>query len=117
MKIRAHKCLFRALGTIVSRKFRHWPISHKVRGNTGRMYWNISGIFCTKISPKKSGATCTPIHDGTYGYKIFRGILLLLLSMLFLTIDRVTYCFFTQVASLFHHMHHIMVPSFVCDCE
>ena len=34
MKFRAHKRLFRALDTIVSRKFRHWPISLKVRGNT-----------------------------------------------------------------------------------
>ena len=34
MKFRAHKHLFRALGTIVSRKFGHSPISHKVRGNT-----------------------------------------------------------------------------------
>ena len=34
MKIRAHKRFFRALGTIVSRKFGHSPISYKVRGNT-----------------------------------------------------------------------------------
>ena len=33
-KIRAHKRLFGALGTIVSRKFGYWPISQKVRGNT-----------------------------------------------------------------------------------
>ena len=35
MKIVTHKRLSRALGTIVSRKFGHLPISHKVRGNTG----------------------------------------------------------------------------------
>ena len=34
MKIKAHKRPFRALGTIVSRKFGHYPISHKVSGNT-----------------------------------------------------------------------------------
>ena len=35
MKIWAHKHFFRALGAIVSRKCGHWPISHKIRGNTG----------------------------------------------------------------------------------
>ena len=34
MKIGAHKRLFKALGTVVLRKFGHWPISHKVRRNT-----------------------------------------------------------------------------------
>ena len=34
LKIRAHKRLFRVLATIVSRKFGHRPIIHKVRRNT-----------------------------------------------------------------------------------
>ena len=34
MKIRAHKHLSRALGIIVSKKFGHSPISHKVTRNT-----------------------------------------------------------------------------------
>ena len=38
-KILAHKRLFRALGTIVQRKFGHSPISHKVRGNTTPKYF------------------------------------------------------------------------------
>ena len=37
--------LFRALGTIVSRKFGHWPISHKVRGNTVTMIKVVSSMF------------------------------------------------------------------------
>ena len=32
--LRAHECPFPAFRTIVSRKFRHLPISQKVRGNT-----------------------------------------------------------------------------------
>ena len=38
-KFRAHECLFRALGTLVLRKFGHLPISQKVRGNTALCYW------------------------------------------------------------------------------
>ena len=36
-KFGAHKRLFTALGTIASRKFGHWPISQKVRGNTAQV--------------------------------------------------------------------------------
>ena len=32
-KFKARKCSFRALSTVVSRKFEHWLISQKVRGN------------------------------------------------------------------------------------
>ena len=35
MKFRAHKRLFRALGTIAPRKFGHSPISHQVKGDAG----------------------------------------------------------------------------------
>ena len=35
IKFMAHKCIFTALGTIVSRNFEHSSISQKVRGNTG----------------------------------------------------------------------------------
>ena len=40
-KFRAHRCLFTALGTIVSRKFGHWPISQEVRGNTDLWIYTI----------------------------------------------------------------------------
>ena len=38
MKCRAHKHLFRTLDTIVSRKFGHSLINHKVRGNTDNSF-------------------------------------------------------------------------------
>ena len=43
MKFRAHKRLFRALGTIVFRKFGQLPISHKVRGSSDCSY--LAGVL------------------------------------------------------------------------
>ena len=54
MKFRARKHPFRALGTIVSRKFRHSPISLKIRGNTGGNSTFVTltnGMFLMFFSP------------------------------------------------------------------